>query len=179
MDELRLIYLSKQGDARALEKLIGIYYDDIYRYCYRRCFGKKELAEEVTQEIFLRLVEHIHNYNFTGKFRNYLFTIAVNLCTNTMSKKQFKTIPIETQPLPSASETQPLDTLINHEGKLLVKQLIDELPDIQKDVILLRYYHELKLKDIARIMNLPLSTVKSRLKQGQAKLKKVIQEESI
>lgn len=177
MDELRLIYFSKQGDAQALEELIDIYYEDIYRYCYRRCFGQKELAEEVTQEVFLRLVEHIRDYHFTGKFRNYLLTIAVNLCTNTMSKKQFATTPLETQPLASDSEKLPLETLLDHEGRLLVKQSIDELPDIQKDVILLRYYHELKLKDIARIMNIPLSTVKSRLKQGQDKLKSVIQEE--
>ncbi|WP_440895112.1 RNA polymerase sigma factor [Amphibacillus sp. Q70] len=177
MEEWLLIYYSKQGDQLALEQLIQTYYDDIFRYCYRRCFGQKELAEEITQEVFLKLVDHIKEYRFTGKFRNYLLTIAVNLCTNTLSKKQLPTSTIDITSLSSSCKDSVVEQMIVDEKRKLVKTLIDALPAIQKDVIILRYYHDLKLKDIARILNIPLSTVKSRLKQGQEKLKTKLKED--
>ncbi|MGC6768294.1 RNA polymerase sigma factor [Enterococcus sp. LJL51] len=179
MDEWLLIYYSKKGDRRALNELIENYYQDIYRYCYRRCFGNQGLAEEITQEVFLRLVHHIKSYRFTGKFRNYLFTIAVNLCTNTLAKKQLPNLSIDTELLAADVSTNPVEQTLESEKKLIIKGLIDELPPIQKDVIILRYYHNLRLKDIAQILEIPLSTVKSRLKQGQIKIKSRLEEENL
>src|SRR5690625_1676703 len=66
-----------KGDEEAFDSLVKKHYNNIYHYCFRKT-GNKEIAKDLTQEVFMKLIRSIHRYRFTGKFTNFLFTIAVN-----------------------------------------------------------------------------------------------------
>lgn len=70
----------KMGDPDAWDILVHKYYDSVYFYCVRRCYGDCDIASDLTQDIFLKLVESLPRYRFIGKFQNYLYTMAVNTC---------------------------------------------------------------------------------------------------
>lgn len=85
--EFTLIQKAQKGDIDALEKLIDKYYDNIFSYLFRKV-GNVELAEDLTQEVFLRLVNTLSRYRPTGKFSNYVFTIAVNAANDYFRKNK-------------------------------------------------------------------------------------------
>lgn len=74
-EDRRLINRIRSGDKGTFEELVKRHYKDVFAYCYRRT-GNREDAEDLTQEVFLKLVKAIYKYRHTGKFRNFIFTIA-------------------------------------------------------------------------------------------------------
>lgn len=134
------------------------------------------VAADLTQEIFLKLIKSIYNYRFTGKFTNLLFTIAVNTC-NDYYKKPVKIYENLDNLQISDVKPEPIESVIQNEVSLSIRGKINILPDIQKNAIILYYYHDIKIKDIAKIEGVSLPTAKSRLKQGKDKLRKLIDEE--
>lgn len=169
-----LIRRIRSGDKQAFDTLVRKHYQKIYSYCVRR-IGINDAAD-LTQEIFIKLIKAIFTYRFTGKFTNFLFTIAVNTCNDYEKKPKRLWEDIEGLQEADRSPT-PLETTLVDEETELIKQKLDTLPAIQKDALILYYCHGLKTKDIAKIMGVPLSTVKSRIKQGMDKLKKLFREE--
>ena len=87
IEDYILIKRIQNGDTEAFETLVRKYYQNIYSFCVRRCNGDTTLAADLTQDTFLKLIEHIQQYKFTGKFINFLLTIAVNTCKNHFKKK--------------------------------------------------------------------------------------------
>ena len=175
IEDAKLIRQIQKGDQQAFDILVRKHYQNIYSYCVRR-IGNQEVAADLTQDIFLKLVRSIYDYHFSGKFTNFLFTIAVNTCNDYYRKPRKVYENIDDLPKGDDRPT-PIDTILRNEQAQFVKQKIDELPDIQKEAIILYYYHGIKAKDIAKIVGVSLSTVKSRLKQGKDKLKKSFSEE--
>ncbi|WP_207732361.1 RNA polymerase sigma factor [Heliobacterium chlorum] len=171
MDDNQLIKKIHQGNADALERLIQKYYPEIYRFCYRKT-GNPHIAADLTQEVFLRLVKSLDNYIHEGKFKSYLFTIALNLCHDYFRKQPPGMQRLDDFEVPAAE-----NQITRIEQSYVVKEALSRLPDIQKDVVILRFYHDLTLPDIADIIGANLSTTKSRLKQGLEKLKKFFREE--
>lgn len=162
------------GDKQAFDALVRKHYQNIYSYCIRR-IGINDAAD-LTQEIFTKLVKTIYAYRFVGKFANFLFTIAVNTC-NDYEKKPHRFC----EDIDNLHETDgrptPFEAVIETEQAEIIKRKLDALPDIQKDAIILYYYHGLKAKDIAKITGVSLPTAKSRIKQGMDKLRKSFREE--
>ncbi len=150
------------------------HYQNIYSYCVRRV--GIDAAADLTQEVFIKLVKTIFTYRFTGKFTNFLFTIAVNTC-NDYAKKQHRICEDIDSLQKTDGRPTPFEIVIKAEQAEIIKQKLDALPDIQKDAIILYYYHGLKARDIAQITGVSVPTAKSRLKQGMDKLKKTFQEE--
>lgn len=162
------------GDKQAFDTLVRKHYQNIYSYCIRR-IGINDAAD-LTQEIFTKLIKTIFAYRFTGKFTNFLFTIAVNTCND--YEKKPKKIFQDIDCLQEADRSPtPMETTLIDEEAGIIKQKLDALPSIQKDAIILYYYHGLKAKDIAKIAGVSLPTAKSRIKQGMDKLKKLFREE--
>ena len=74
------------GDTEAFDILVRKYYSVIYQFCYRRLNGDTDTAADITQDVFLKLLENIHTVRMLGKFQNYLLTIAANTCNNYFKK---------------------------------------------------------------------------------------------
>lgn len=173
IEDYFLIRRIKAGDTDAWELLVGKYYDQIFSFCVRRCFGDRELASDLTQDIFLKVVENISSYSFTGKFFNYLFTIAVNHCNNHYVKKKIQAEELKDESKTS-SAVSASEIVIRKEEQSSVQTALDQLPDIQKEAIILKYYHEMKVKEIAKVTKVSVPTAQSRIAQGLKKLNKYL-----
>ena len=176
IEDYILIRRIQNGDPEAFETLVRKYYQNIYQFCVRRCNGDTALAADLTQDTFLKLIEHIQQYRLTGKFINFLLTIAVNTCNNHFKKKSPDIVDMDTlSAVPSNLNIS--EEVLRQEDAKIIQQAIDRLPDMQKEVVILRFYHDRKLKEIAAITGVSLPTAKSRLKQGLGKLKRYLDRE--
>lgn len=119
----------------------------------------------------MKLVASIYNYRFSGKFSNFIFTIAVNTC-NDYFRKVKSTIETKPDEMPDSNDSS-IEAIIKTEENQCLQSRLDLLPDKQREAIILYYYHDMKVKDIAKITGVPLSTAKSRIKQGLDKLRKL------
>ena len=176
IEDYILIRRIQNGDPEAFETLVRKHYQNIYQFCVRRCNGDTALAADLTQDTFLKLIEHIQQYRLTGKFINFLLTIAVNTCNNHFKKKSPDIVDMDTlSAVPSNLNIS--EEVLRQEDTKIIQQAIDRLPDMQKEVVILRFYHDRKLKEIAAITGVSLPTAKSRLKQGLDKLKRYLDKE--
>lgn len=157
----------------AFAVLVRKYYSAIYQFCYRRLNGDANTAADITQEVFLKLLENIQAVRLLGKFQNYLLTIAVNTCNNYFKKAKPIYTDLESLEITDGTDSS-FEKMIKDENKLEVRRAIDALPDYQKEVIILRFYHELKIREIAKITQTSVPTVKSRLQQGLKKLQRYL-----
>lgn len=151
------------GDVSALDELIRIYYPEILRYCFWHTSDRQE-AEDATQETFLKAVRHLDSYTHQGKFRAFLYKIAANNCTDL-----WRQCKMQAQ---YESEEYIEPGFARAESDISVKKMLDTLPDNQREVVILRYVHELKIREISVILNEPLRTVQSRLRTALKTLKK-------
>lgn len=134
-----------------------------------------DTAADITQDVFLKLLENIHKVCMYGKFQNYLLTIAVNTCNNYF--KKIKPLYTDLSSLEITDDTDSsLQKIVQNENRQEVRRAINFLPDYQKEVIILRFYHDLKIREIAKITKSNIPTVKSRLRQGLKKLKRYLKD---
>lgn len=80
-----MILQIQAGHRELLELLIKKHYETVYGYCYRR-IGERGAAQDLTQDVFVRVVQNLDNYRHHGKFLNYLFVVAGNLCRDYCKK---------------------------------------------------------------------------------------------
>ncbi|MHC5249223.1 RNA polymerase sigma factor [Enterococcus sp. LJL90] len=172
-----LIRRIRAGDDEAWEELVNLYYGTIYSYCFRRCYGQRQLAEDLTQEIFLKLIKNLERFQFTGKFFNYLFTIAVNTCNSYYQKKTFDYAELHENIAEQAENEAALKHLVAADTAEELQIYLDELPDMQREALILKYFHQLKVKEIAKITEVSVPTAQSRINQGLSKLKKMLDRE--
>lgn len=132
--------------------------------------GDPDTAADITQDVFLKLLENIQSVRMIGKFQNYLLTIAVNTCNN--YAKKAKPLYMDLETFEDIEVT--FEKIEFNELKAEVQYAINTLPDYQKEVIILRFYYDLKIREIANITKVSVSTVKSRLQQGIKKLERYL-----
>lgn len=174
-EDNKLVKRIKTGDKQAFDLLVRKHYQNIFSYCYRRT-GDYDVAADLTQDVFMKLAEAIYNYRLTGEFINFLFTIAVNTCNDYLRKKKLYISEIDVERLGAVQHSPDIDLIQAEEHHTLYQRLL-ALPDIQKDALILHYYQGLKIKDISIITGAPVSTVKSCMKQGIEKLRKIYQKD--
>lgn len=168
-----LIQKMKQGDDHALDLFVRKYYPKILSYCHYHC-SDKTYAEDLTQETFVRFFTKLSDYHFRGKTLNYLYTIASHLCKDYWKKR--KEVPIEETE--SVSEKNlPEHQVENVLNKIYIEQALKQLPDELSEVLVLYYFQELKLTEIAHVLQIGLPLAKYRLRAGKKQLEKLLREE--
>ncbi len=170
MEDKELIYNIQHGEKELLEVLIQKYYDDIYRLCYYKT-GNASISYDLTQETFLKLIKYIENYKDKGKFKSYLITIAINVCNTYFHQNNIDIEELYSNENYYQNSSNELEKI---EEKDIVVQALNKLPEKQKEVIILKYYEDLKIKDISKILDEKIPTIKSRLKQGLEKMSRYL-----
>ncbi|OPD35432.1 RNA polymerase subunit sigma [Clostridium botulinum] len=158
VEDSKLIVEIKNGKIHLFDELIKRYYGKVYYYCYRH-LNNKEAAQDLTQEVFMKVIKTIGGYKHYGKFENYLYVVAGNACKD-FYKKESKYILKEVEDGSSEEEISKL------ENKVIIEEALNKLSDNQREIIILRFYQDLKIKDIAKIMNSGISITKYRLKKA-------------
>lgn len=167
MDEKELVCRAKLGDKEALNEIVDMYYDEIYRFLYRR-MGNKAAAEDVTQDTFIKFIKNLPYYKEKNKLKSFLFTIAINTSNDYFRRYKQELFFLT---LDNIGEEITEDKTLQKEDALIVREAVLSLPDIQRDVIILRFYHDLKIKEIASVQEVPVPTVKTRLRRALKALK--------
>lgn len=166
-----MIQRMKQGDEASFDAFVRKYYGEILNYCHYRCFDRN-YAEDLAQETFLHFFAKLSDYHDRGKTKNYLYTIAGNLCRDFYRKK--KDIPAEHEDLEQSAVSAPMDRVLD---QIVVEEAIKSLPPEFAEVIILYYFQDLKMREIADVLQVKLSLVKYRLKRAQKILEQRMGEE--
>lgn len=161
----------ESGDTDCLNELIKLYYQDILRYC-RWHVPNRSLAEDATQETFLKAIKYFERYVHKGKFKSFLYKIAANTCVDMRRGKRAESeIPKEL--------TADENGFNKVEAELNFKVLIGKLPEETRELVILRYAFDLTIREVAEAAGLPMRTVQSRLRAALKQIKKDIQEGGI
>lgn len=166
----RLIQRIRKGDDDAIEEFVKKYYPIIISYCRKRV-QDFSLAEDLTQETFEHFFRSLSLYWHEEKVKNYLYTIAGNLCKDNYKWSNTETLTGETALID--------DPMIDIEKKMDMKMAIDKLPEIYREVILLHFFYGLKLTEIAAALNTKIYVVKYRIKKGKKLLREIILKKEI
>lgn len=167
-----LIRNMKKGDEAAFDVFVRKYYDEILKYCSFHGFDPG-YAEDLAQETFVHFFTNLPDYRHIGKAKNFLYTIAGNLCRNYL-KKTTETLLDDSELADLAEADEFTSDLLT---KLAVKDALKRLPDDLRDVVALYYFQDLKLSEIADILKIGLPLVKYRMKQAKIQLKKYLEQE--
>jgi len=159
-EELMLAF--KGGDAGAYEELFARYKNAIYGYLRRR-LNDPSRAEELTQDVFLALVERRNGYEVRAGFRTYLYRIALYRLASELRQRSAAHGPAD----PPVAASEP-ETVVQ------VREALAKLDDDHRDVLILREYQQLSYAEIAAVLNLPVGTVRSRLFRAKLALKDLL-----
>ncbi len=179
-DGTRIMRGLRKRDTSLLDRLIELYQHRLLRYLYYLT-GNRELAEDMFQETWMRVLERGHQYNGKSRFDTWLFAIARHLVIDNSRKKSAVSLEAMTEPqdgrVPvefATAERSPCDHAIRSQTAGRLGQALMHLENVQREVIVLRFQEEMSLDEIADVTDAPLSTVKSRLYRGLEALKPVI-----
>ncbi len=184
-----IITRAQQRDPRAFDALVEAYSSRLYGYFYRST-GSRSDAEDLLQDLFVRLVRMIGRYEHEGRFDSWLFRIAGNLIRDRLRRRQVAreagvgasgggTGDETADPLiqyPDPAVVQPADRLERSEEADRLQRAIDRLPEHEREVILLRHFSQMAFKEIAEALDVPLGTALARGHRGLARLRELMEE---
>jgi RNA polymerase sigma-70 factor (ECF subfamily) len=172
-DEAKTIARGLQKrDPDLLDRLIEQYQYRLFRYLVY-ITGSRERAEDFFQETWIRVLERGHQYDGKSKFEAWLFAIARHLVIDWQRSKRPHSLDTLTDPelenplqLKDESEDSPLEQVLSQESEENVQASLRKIPAIYREVLVLRFQEELQIDEMAGVLSIPLSTVKSRLYRG-------------
>jgi RNA polymerase sigma-70 factor (ECF subfamily) len=190
IDDASLVEQCRKGDSAAMERLIRKYHTRIYNVILRICSDPEDAAE-LTQDTFVKIMEHIGKFEGRSGFYTWAFRIAVNLSIN-HSRRNVKlrahsldknnengtnksTLNLKMM-LEDPDAVSPEKTASDKELYELINQAIMKLEEPQRAVIVLRDVSGMSYADIAEILDIELGTVKSRISRARANLRDVLEE---
>ena len=166
----------KKQSPELLDELIELYQHRLLRYLLFLT-GKREVAEDLFQETWMRVLLRGSQYNGKARFDTWLFTIARNLVIDLSRKRTMASLDEmreaeDDRPFEIAvSGPSPFEQFQSREDCAEVGEVLLKLESNYREVLVLRFYEELSLEEITTVTKAPLSTVKSRLYRGLAALK--------
>ena len=161
----------RRRDPDVLDALIEQYQHRLLRYLAHMT-GNQATAEDLFQETWIRVLEKGHQYDGKSKFSTWLMTIAHNVAIDHLRKRTNASLdemrdtedgaPFE----PPAKGRSPFEEAAASEDRARIQAALDEIPPIFREVLVLRFQEQMKLEEIAKLVGIPLATVKTRLYRG-------------
>jgi len=183
-EDAALVERSQKGDMEAFGTLVAKYQDRVFNMVYRMC-GRREDAEELAQEAFLKALEKMAQFRGQSRFYTWLFRIAANLVIShrrrgVRIKFQSLSAPEElgrtqagtlTTPTAAGRELSPPDAAMSAETQRRVALALEELDDEMRIMVVLRDVEDMDYSQMAEVLGVPVGTVKSRLHRARLALK--------
>lgn len=181
-----LIEKAKSGDTEAFEGLITNYEKLIYNVIYRM-MGNPEDTYDLSQETFIKVYTKLDQFDGTSQFSTWLYRIATNTCLDELRCRKGK----ETFSIDQAIENkdgyihpEQEDKNENVEGKIIEKEkaqiiqmALNEVNEKNRTVLILREIQQLSYDEIAKLLDISLGTVKSRISRGREQIKKILMQD--
>jgi RNA polymerase sigma-70 factor (ECF subfamily) len=166
-----------RGDQRAFEKLFDRHSGKVFGYA-RRLIGDETRAEDVSQEVWMKIVKAASSYQPTSQFIAWLFTIVRHTAFNQLRSQKASGHSVDIQDVNETEitldiERKSVEELLMQKADIkIVKETLDELPDMQRTVLTAWMTEELSYEELARDLGLSLSSVKSLLFRAKQNLEK-------
>ena len=185
-----LIARAREGDKIAQGKLVQLWYKRIYNFNYKFFFDH-DLAMEVAQKTFISMHRNIGALNEAGRFKSWLYTIAINYCREEARKQKASRSVSLSDLQPGESEESfawevsgrrrenPELQLQQTELSDILEQCLSEISVEQREVIIMKEYEGLKFREIAEVLQISENTVKSRMYYGLDELKRILERRKI
>jgi RNA polymerase sigma-70 factor (ECF subfamily) len=173
----------RRGDLDALSTLVSRYQNRLYRFLLRLVHDRSE-AEDLFQQTWIHVAEKIPRFDPNRNFDAWLFTVARNLAIDYLRRIRPSSLD---QPVSDdesqgtaldrlvAKEPAALDRVLENERASRLGTALDELPLVYREVMTLRFEEEMKIEEIAQVLSVPLSTVKSRLRRSLEQMRNTLE----
>lgn len=186
ISDYELVNRFVNGEGDAIEELIHRYKNKVYTYIYITV-KNQHLAEDIFQDTFIKVIKSLQEgkYSDNGRFLSWMMRIAHNLIIDHFRKeKQLNTCSNTMNDLdlfnsPKFSDENIEQVMINNQVLKDVRRLVDELPEDQKEIILLRHYGGLSFKEIADQTNVSINTALGRMRYAIINLRRLIEQYQI
>jgi RNA polymerase sigma-70 factor (ECF subfamily) len=163
--------LVKRGEPAGSEALYSRYAAPLLGFT-TRMLGNRSEAEEVTQEVFVRMIDRADQYDGRAPVASWLFAIAANACRDRLRvKRRAGTVPLEAVPEPPASDPSAETAVLGAERARQVRHALSLLSQEQREALILARYHELPYVEIARTLGITEGAVKTRIYRAMETLK--------
>ena len=182
-----IIRRAQQRDPKAFDELVDLYSSRLFGLLYRMS-GSRHEAEDLLQEVFLRVVRTIDLYKHQGRFESWLMRIAANLARDNIRRKSIRKKNIESagpdgnddridnQPAATPPPDRPMDTA---EQVDRLNEALARLSDGEREVIMLRHFSDMSFNEIAHTLEIPLGTALARAHRGLARLRTLMAESQV
>jgi RNA polymerase sigma-70 factor (ECF subfamily) len=185
LSDHELINLFNAGNVNAFEALVLRHKDKLYTSILF-LVKDKYLAEDIFQDVFIRVIDTVRSGRYTeeGKFLPWAMRIAHNLCVDHFRKVK-RTPTIKTSEdqdifeVLNFTEESPETKMIKAQSHDRIKDMLDRLPEDQREVIILRHYADMSFKDIANLTNCSINTALGRMRYGLINLRKMMVQKQI
>ena len=174
-----------KGNEKAFEVLLTRHKNKIYTSIY--LFVKDhDLAEDIFQEVFIKIIDTLRRgkYNHEGKFLQWAMRISYNLCVDYFrrSKRRTKVSPSETFDIFDVLEVKDDNmetTIIKDQTYTAIRNLVDQLPPEQREVVILRHYADMSFKEIAALTRVSVNTALGRMRYALINIRKSMEESGV
>jgi RNA polymerase sigma-70 factor (ECF subfamily) len=173
-----LIQRCLNGDQAAWDVLVRQYWRKVFNVAYK-FVGRYDEAEDLTQEIFLKLFRSLDTFDRRANFQTWLISVSRNLCIDHYRsvRKERQTIDrgVDASTLtPASNEPGPIAAIERQDRVALLRRALDGLPEALRTAVIMRDLQELTYQEIADRLRLPEGTVKSRINRGRAELARLV-----
>ena len=172
IDENILIQRVLDGDVQSFEEIVRNYNMMVYTLAYRVLKNREE-AEELAQDVFLKVYQSLNNFNMKSKLSTWIYRITYNASINKYKsrKRKIDTIGIDDSVEFSISSSPDAHHDISlKEKRKIINDSILKLPETERIIVTLYYYEELSIKEIAEIVGISVNNVKIKLHRSRQKL---------
>ncbi len=159
-DEM-LVPLIANGSVAAFDEIYKRYAQKMFSYFYRMLWKNKELAEDFTQELFMKIMAHAYRFETDRTFSTWMYSIANNMCKNEYRKKETQMKHTIAQPILSVAGTEKNTDL--QKFKQALSACIGRLPEEKQTLFTLRFQEQLSIPEISAVLKIPEGTIKSRV----------------
>lgn len=184
--DLDLLARYRAGDVGAMDLLVDRHAGAVYAFV-RRFLGEGANAEDLTQEVWLRVLRHADQFDGRSQLTTWLFTVTRNTCIDWLRRQQRRSARLEAPAAEPDGEACALDAVVapgppivervaRRELSALVEGALGELSPSQREVFLLREQTDLSFHQIAALLEVPRETVKSRMRYALAHLRRLVRE---
>ena len=169
-----LIQRCLRGDQAAWERIVRLHWRRVFNVAYK-FVGKHDEAEDLTQDIFLKIFKSLDTFDRRANFQTWLISVSRNLCIDHYRsvRKERETIDRQVDPnelTPASTDPGPMAALEQRDRVTLLRQALGQLPDTLRTAVLMRDIQEMSYQEIADKLGLPEGTVKSRINRGRTEL---------
>lgn len=161
-----------------LEKIMIEYGNELVRLAFSYV-KDTEIAKDMVQNTFIKCYKNLESFRFDAQIKTWLYRITINECKDYLKSWNYKMVQVKSFINETAKSILPSTekTVINKYNNEEIKDTIFSLPKVYREVVYLYYYDSLNTEEIAKVLDIPANTVKTRLRRAKQRLESMIKEE--